>query len=283
MPGPVLAQQAPPQSYVCWPADAPRHDPKPRQQPFPVSGRPAKYKAWPQLGRHVPDPLTQTVGNGPQHPPLASQAREPQSQSGQVLQFSPALQMPSPQNGAHAGVLQLWELEPEHGAPPFDGGGLVQVRVWVPPPHETEHGPQSLQSPLTGHPCVLQLWLLGPEQPAPPLAGAGQLQVRVWVPPPQETEQPLQPHQTPLTGTTHAWVLQLWELGPEHGAPPLAGTGFVQVWVCVPPSQEAEHGPQSLQPPSTGAGPQVPMLYVPLTLVGPPEGVRISLIVPVKL
>jgi len=46
---------------------------------------------------------------------------------------------------------------PEHGLPPFAGGGLVHVRVWVliPPPHDLEHdenGPQAEYLPFTGQP-----------------------------------------------------------------------------------------------------------------------------------
>ena|SRR3990167_1036655 len=50
----------------------------------------------------------------------------------------------------HACVLQLCEEAPEQLAPPPDGGGLVQVCVWVPPPQETLQAPQSLQPPSTG-------------------------------------------------------------------------------------------------------------------------------------
>lgn len=47
-------------------------------------------------------------------------------------------------------VLQDWELAPEQVAPPYCGAGLVQVRVWVPPPQETEQAPQSVHPPLMG-------------------------------------------------------------------------------------------------------------------------------------
>lgn len=50
-----------------------------------------------------------------------------------------------------AGVLQDWLEGPEHGAPPPEGSGLVQVRVCVPVwPHAvTLQALQSLQSPFT--------------------------------------------------------------------------------------------------------------------------------------
>lgn len=52
--------------------------------------------------------------------------------------------------GAHAWVLQLWFDGPAQAAPPYCGDGLVQVRVWVPPPQETEQAPQSLHPPFIG-------------------------------------------------------------------------------------------------------------------------------------
>lgn len=47
-------------------------------------------------------------------------------------------------------VLQDCEEEPVQSAPPYCGEGLVQVRVWVPPPQEREQAPQSLQPPFIG-------------------------------------------------------------------------------------------------------------------------------------
>jgi hypothetical protein len=55
-----------------------------------------------------------------------------------------------------------------------------------------------------------------------------------------------------------AWVLQLWELGPEHGVPPLAGAGQLHVLVCVPPPQGWEQELQAHQPPLTGPGGHTP-------------------------
>lgn len=52
----------------------------------------------------------------------------------------------------------------------------------------------------------------------------------------------------------HAWMLQAWLTGPPQSAPSFAGTGLVQLLVCVPPLQEAEHADQPDQPPSTGGG-----------------------------
>jgi len=52
-----------------------------------------------------------------------------------------------------AAVLQAWLYGPEQSAPPLDGTGLVQVRVWVPvlPQAVTLQGPQALQPPgITG-------------------------------------------------------------------------------------------------------------------------------------
>lgn len=49
---------------------------------------------------------------------------------------------------------------PEHGNPPLDGGGLVQVRVlvWVPPPHVTVQEPQALQSDQPPSTEIGRLW-----------------------------------------------------------------------------------------------------------------------------
>jgi len=52
--------------------------------------------------------------------------------------------------GGHACVLQLWLDEPTQAAPPYCGAGLVQVRVCMPPPQETEQAPQPLHPPFTG-------------------------------------------------------------------------------------------------------------------------------------
>ena len=51
---------------------------------------------------------------------------------------------------------------PEHGLPPFAGGGLVHVRVWVliPPPHDLEHdenGPQAEYLPFTKWRCLVYI------------------------------------------------------------------------------------------------------------------------------
>ena len=53
----------------------------------------------------------------------------------------------------HASVLQLAELPPEHWLPPWAGAGFVHVRVFVPPPHPTEHEVQPVQPPLHGTSC----------------------------------------------------------------------------------------------------------------------------------
>jgi len=55
--------------------------------------------------------------------------------------------------------------------------------------------------------------------------------------------------------------VQACELAPEHVVPPLAGTGFVQVLVCVPdtPQADCEHAPHELQPPLTGVVQFIPL------------------------
>ena len=62
------------------------------------------------------------------------------------------------QSGVQQGCsLQLWELDPEQSAPPLAGDGVSQVRVWVPPPQETEQAPQLDQPPSTGPPPQLSV------------------------------------------------------------------------------------------------------------------------------
>ena len=56
--------------------------------------------------------------------------------------------------------LLMFVVGPEHGLPPFAGGGLVHVRVWllIPPPHDFEHdenGPQAENLPFTNEKIFL--------------------------------------------------------------------------------------------------------------------------------
>lgn len=97
-------------------------------------------------------------------------------------------------------VLQLWLDAPAQLAPPFEGGGLVQVRLWLPPPQVAEQGPQSVHTPSTGQVCVLHSCETGPLQLAPPFCGGGLLQLRVCVPVLHGLLQALQSVHTPLTG-----------------------------------------------------------------------------------
>lgn len=126
----------------------------------------------------------------------------------QVTEHAPQVVQPPLIGAGHAWLLQDCEVVPEHAAPPLAGAGAVQVRVWIPPPHATEHAPQPLQPPLTtaAQAVVLQVCVrtAGPEQVVPPPEGGGLVQLRelVCVPPPQLTEhalQALQPVQPPFT------------------------------------------------------------------------------------
>jgi hypothetical protein len=63
--------------------------------------------------------------------------------------------------------LQAWVLHaccesPTHDAPPFDGAGLVQERVEVPPPHVAEQALQADQPPSTAT-AVVQVEPLQPD------------------------------------------------------------------------------------------------------------------------
>lgn len=58
---------------------------------------------------------------------------------------------PAERSGAgQACVLQDWLEGPVQAAPPYCGAGLVQVRVWVPPPQVREHELHPLQPPSMG-------------------------------------------------------------------------------------------------------------------------------------
>ena len=59
-------------------------------------------------------------------------------------------------------VSHAWEADPLQGRPPWDGAGLVQVRVCVPPPQVAEQVPQPDQPPSTG-----QAWGLQVSEPDP--------------------------------------------------------------------------------------------------------------------
>ena len=88
---------------------------------------------------------------------------------------------------AHAGqfgVLQDLVGLPVHGLPPALGMGLLQVRVWAPPPQDALHDDHALQLPSTGQGCELQGFTdIPPVHGLPPAVGAGLLQVRIWTPP----------------------------------------------------------------------------------------------------
>ena len=53
---------------------------------------------------------------------------------------------------AQSWVLQACDETPEQGKPPLAGVGLLQVRDWVPPPHDLLQAPHPLQPPLIGQP-----------------------------------------------------------------------------------------------------------------------------------
>lgn len=139
-------------------------------------------------------------------------------------------------------MLQDSEAAPEQSEPPLLGAGLVQDRVRVPPPQFLLQVDHVVQPPFTaGHAAVLHACELSPEQSLPPFAGAGAVQVRVWVPPPHCVLQSPQLDHPPLTGVEQLAVLHGCWAAPLHVAPPLAGVGFVQVRVWVPPPHVALH------------------------------------------
>ena len=63
--------------------------------------------------------------------------------------------------GHAAGLQETWSsLLPAQGAPPFEGAGLLQVRVRTlnPPPHDREqalYAPKAPQFPWTKFNCIL--------------------------------------------------------------------------------------------------------------------------------
>ena len=119
-----------------------------------------------------------------------------------------------------------------HATPPCSGARATpRERVWVPLPHEREHGvyaPNAVRTQLTAHEWPLQVFVsdwVG--HATPPLSGAvATLRVRVAKPVPQESEQADHVvHAETTQSTGHGMVLQLCiaesELA-EHGLPPLA-------------------------------------------------------------
>ena len=58
------------------------------------------------------------------------------------------MDVPSEELPEHASVAQSWTESPEQSAPPA-GVGLLQDRVWVPPPQVTEQALQSPKPPST--------------------------------------------------------------------------------------------------------------------------------------
>ncbi len=156
--------------------------------------------------------------------------------------------------------VQVRDDAPAQPLPPHAGVGLVQARVCVPlaPQAVAEHALQSDQPPSTRS-LPPQARDDGPEQTLPPQPGAGLSQVRVCVPvaPQTLTEQALQLDQPPSTAAAPVQArVSFVPLVPSsfrHSWPPRAGTGSLQVRVCVPPAPQAvaEQALQSDQPPST--------------------------------
>lgn len=139
-------------------------------------------------------------------------------------------------------MLQDSEASPEQSVPPLLVAGLVQERVRVPPPQFLLQVDHVVQPPLTaGHAAGLHPCELSPEQSLPPFAGAGSVQLRVSVPPPHSALQSPQLDQPPLTGVEQLAALHDCWASPPHVAPPLAGAGFVQVRVWVPPPHVTLH------------------------------------------
>lgn len=81
----------------------------------------------------------------PDPPPLPPPPLGPVDASLEPPPPSPPLPPPL----SHACVLHAWVEFPLHEAPPLEGVGLVQVRVWLPPPHVTEQRPKSVHPPAT--------------------------------------------------------------------------------------------------------------------------------------
>jgi hypothetical protein len=65
------------------------------------------------------------------------------------VELSSALPWPEEdRSDEHASVLHACEDAPLQSAPPFVGGGTVQLRLWMPPPQLAEHVPKSVQPPF---------------------------------------------------------------------------------------------------------------------------------------
>ena len=124
----------------------------------------------------------------------------PLPQVTEQLEKDQALHTPSTAQAVLVPQVSVLKSEPAQAFPPFEGAGLVQVRVLVrvpPLPQETEQleTVQALHTPLTGQAVLVpqvSVLVSEPAQALPPFAGAGLVQERVpvRVPPlPQVTEQ----------------------------------------------------------------------------------------------
>lgn len=92
---------------------------------------------------------------------VAAESTEPVEEFGPVLAFVvpvdedepgevPVELVPVEEDDGHAAEsVHAWVELPTHDAPPFDGGGLVHVRVCTPLPHVAEQAPKADQPPFT--------------------------------------------------------------------------------------------------------------------------------------
>ena len=79
-----------------------------------------------------------------------SDVREGAAESGDRGAVSlPVELLDVPDGVEHASMLHACCDAPAQAAPPLDGGGLEQVRVCVPPPHDAEHAVHPDQAPST--------------------------------------------------------------------------------------------------------------------------------------
>jgi hypothetical protein len=168
-------------------------------------------------------------------------------------------------DGSQGPLLQLRELGPEQFAPPPEGGGLVQERVWVPLPQEAEQALQLLHPPLTAQAGFAseQLALVPPPEPL-------QLQIRVvpqavapLSPATVPVEQvPPEPPQTPLTTQAGFASEQLAFVPPPEPLQLQLRVVPQPVWPLSPATVPAVQAPPTLllQAPLTDAGGQAAML-----------------------
>ena len=193
----------------------------------------------------VPHPATSTPRLRIRVPPPQLAEQLPHAPHSDITQSAPV----------HAASLQLRASSVEgHPAPPLAACRVtVRLRVWLPPPHGSEHWLQSLhcataQSTLHTEALVCVSWV---GHGVPPLAeGVMTALLRVCcVLPTTQADQAPHCEATQSTGVPvqACWLHTRDSFSVGHSVPPLlAGTNTSRARVCAPPPQSTLQAPHSL-------------------------------------